>query len=118
MAKGQIKQKMTEETLRKLDEVFAIDGSIEEACYYANISPDTYYRWVKEKPELSERFKRLRERPVLKARQTVVKSLDQPEYAFKYLERKKKNEFAQRTELSGSNGSPIELSGIDISIRK
>jgi hypothetical protein len=41
----------------------------------------------------------LREKPVLIARQTVVKSLkDNPEMALKYLERKRKKEFSTRTE--------------------
>lgn len=110
MAKGQIKQKLTEDTIRKLEEAFAIDASVKEACYYADISTDTYYRWIKEFPELSDKLERLREKPVLKARQTVVKSLDNPDYAFKYLERKKKDEFSPRHELTGKDGNPIETS--------
>ena len=102
--------KLTEDTIRKLEEAFAIDASVKEACYYADISTDTYYRWIKEFPELSDKLERLREKPVLKARQTVVKSLDNPDYAFKYLERKKKDEFSPRHELTGKDGNPIETS--------
>lgn len=90
--------KMTDEAVRKLEEAFAIDASIEEACYYADISRDTYYRWIKENKQLSDKFERLRNRPILKARQTVVKSLDNPDMAFKYLERKRKTEFSQKIE--------------------
>ena len=102
--------KMTQDNINKLKEVFAIDGTIAEACYYANISVQTYYDWIKKNPKLSEEFNALRERPVLKARQTVIKSLDQPDYAFKYLERKKKDEFSPRQELTGKDGNPIETS--------
>lgn len=102
--------KMTQDTINKLKEVFAMDGTIAEACYYANISVQTYYDWTKKNPKLSEEFNALRERPVLKARQTVIKSLDQPDYAFKYLERKKKDEFSPRQELTGKDGNPIETS--------
>ena len=104
--------KMTQDNINKLKEVFAIDGTIAEACYYANISVQTYYDWIKKNPKLSEEFNALRERPVLKARQTVIKSLDQPDYAFKYLERKKKDEFSLRSELTGPEGellSPIKI---------
>ena len=108
MAKGQIKQKQTPETLGKLDEVFAIDGTVEEACYYANISPSTYYEWTKEKPELVERFDRLRERPVLLARQTAVKFVNQSyANAMDYLSRKKKKEFATRSEMTGADGKDL-----------
>ena len=102
--------KLTEDTIRKLEEAFSIDASVKEACYYADISTDTFYRWIKEYPKLSYKLERLREKPVLKARQTVVRSLDNPDYAFKYLERKKKDEFSPRQELTGKDGEPIKTS--------
>lgn len=102
--------KLTEDTIRKLEEAFSIDASVKEACYYADISTDTFYRWIKKYPKLSYKLERLREKPVLKARQTVVRSLDQPDYAFKYLERKKKDEFSPRKELTGKDGNPIQTS--------
>jgi len=92
--------KMTEEVVKKLEEVFAIDGSIPEACYYANISRQSYYNWIDSFPEYKERFDRLRQRPVLKARQTVVKALDNPDYAFKYLEKKRKKEFGNAIDVT------------------
>lgn len=109
MAKGQIKQKLTAETIRKLEYVFSIDGTVLEACYFAGISQDTFYRWVREFPELSEKFNILRQNPVLKARQAVVGALDNPEYAFKYLERKMKKEFSLRTELTGADGGSLKV---------
>ena len=102
--------KLTEDTIRKLEEAFSIDASVKEACYYADISTDTFYRWIKKYPKLSYKLERLREKPVLKARQTVVRSLGNPDYAFKYLERKKKDEFSPRQELTGKDGNPIETS--------
>lgn len=109
MAIGQIKQKMTEDTLRKLDEVFAIDGSIEEACFFADIATSTYYLWVKENPELSERFNRLRNNPVLKARKTVNDKLGESyQNAMDYLKRKKKIEFGDNVDVTTGN-KPIPL---------
>lgn len=90
---------MIEANINKLREVFALDGTIAEACYYANISTQTYYNWIEKNPKLVDEFEALRNRPVLKARGTVIKALDQPEIAFRYLERKAKKEFSQRSEL-------------------
>ena len=90
--------KKTPEIIQKIEEVAALDGSVEEMAYYAGIHRETLYVWMKEDKEFSDRIQELRERPVLKARQTVVKSLDDADIAFKYLERKKKHEFSQRTE--------------------
>jgi hypothetical protein len=94
--------KLTDETVKKLEEAFAIDASIPEACYYADISKQTYYNWIEANPDLKEKFDRLREKPVLKARQTVVGNLDNPEMALRYLERKRKAEFSVRQELEHS----------------
>jgi hypothetical protein len=85
--------------IAKLEQAFAYDCTVLEACSYANISKDTFYRYIKEHPEFSDRIEQLREMPVLQARQSVVSALaSNPELALKYLERKKRKEFATRTE--------------------
>lgn len=90
--------KRTVEVTKKIEEVAALDGSVEEMAYYAGVHRDTLYLWLKQDKTFSDRIAELRERPVLKARQTVVKSLEDPDRAFRYLERKRKREFSTRTE--------------------
>lgn len=90
---------VTEAVLGKLQEAFAFDCSIEEACFYADINPDTYYVYVKKHPKFSEKVKALKQRPVLLARQSVINGFaDDPNLALKYLERKRKAEFSTKTE--------------------
>jgi hypothetical protein len=98
---------MTTAVLNKLEEVFAIGGSDEEACFYANISHQTLYNYQKDNPEFVERKEALKNKPILKARQTVVKSLDDANHAFRFLERKKKAEFGNSVEISGEIVSKI-----------
>lgn len=100
---------MTPETISKLEEVFSIGGSDNEACFYAGIGKSTLYNYQQEHPEFVERKEALKERPILKARQTVVKSLDDADMALKFLERKKKDEFSLRTELTGQNGEALQI---------
>jgi len=101
---------MTSEVLQKLEQVFSIGGSDEEACIYANIAPSTLYNYQKEHPEFLERKRLLKQRPLLKARQTIVANLDNPEFAKWYLERKKKSEFSQRIDSDiTSGGKPIPI---------
>lgn len=95
---------ITPQILAKLEEVFAIGGTDAEAIFYADISKDAFYDYQKEHPEFSERKEKLKERPILKARKTIVQSLDQPEHAKWYMERKRKNEFANRTETDITSG--------------
>lgn len=100
---------MTSEVVIKLEQAFAIDATVEEACSYAEISRNTFYEYLKKNPEFQDRIDDLRNRPILKARQTIVKSLDNPQQAQWYLERKKKREFAQRNEHTGADGEPLNL---------
>lgn len=100
--------KMTEVTLGKLEQAFAYDSSIEEACFYADINPDTYYAYVKAHPEFSERVKALRNRPVLDARQKVVSSIKADvKVAQWYLERKAKKEYGANVDIT-SEGEKLE----------
>jgi hypothetical protein len=101
---------MTEIVLGKLQEAFAYDCSVEEACFYADINPDTYYSYVKKHPDFSERVKALKQRPILAARQKVIKDIeDNVDTAKWYLERKRKSEFSNKTEVSNTHRiiSPI-----------
>lgn len=105
--------KMSDDTIRKLEQAFAIGADVTKACAYADISHDTYYRWIKEKPELSERFSRLQEQPILKALQEVVKGMDNnPELALKYLERRWKDRYSTRVENTGADGEDLKLTQI------
>lgn len=90
--------KLTDENRVKIKEAAAIGASAEEMAYFCNVSKQTIYNWFKVDPELFDEIERLRERPVLKARQTIVKALDDPEQAKWFLARKRKKEFSERTE--------------------
>lgn len=98
---------MTPEIVSKLEEVFSIGGSDEEACFYANIGKSTLYNYQQANPEFVERKEALKEKPILKARQTVVKSLEDANHAFRYLEKKRKKEFGNTIEISGELTSKI-----------
>ncbi len=79
---------MTPEVLHKLEEAFAIGCSDTEACSYADISPRTLYKYQEEEPEFIQRKEQLKEKPILKAKNTIVKALGEPEHAKWYLERR------------------------------
>lgn len=85
---------MTPETLRKLEEAFAIGSTKKEACAYAEIGESTLYDYLIEHPDFSDRIEALIQKPILKAKNTVVSNLDDVETAKWYLSRKKKDEFS------------------------
>ncbi len=94
--------------LLKLEEAFAIGASDVEACLYADISPTALYEYQKKNKEFRERKERLKEKPTLKARQTVVQNLDDKELAFKYLIRKRRDEFASKMEIDSHDRDDLE----------
>lgn len=98
---------MTPETVKRLEDAFALGCTDEEACLYADIGTSTLYNFQNSCPDFVERKNELKQRPFLKARQTILKNLDNPEMAKWYMERKKKNEFAQRTENTGADGKDL-----------
>lgn len=67
--------KLTPEVVGKLKEAFAIGATIEQACFYAEIHPSTYYDWVKKNPELSEEFDKMKEKMPLKAKENIAKKI-------------------------------------------
>jgi len=104
---------MTPDVINKLESVFAIGGTDKEACAYADISHQTLYDYQHNNPEFVERKEMLKERPFIKARQTIVKALDNPADAQWFLERKRKSEFAARTEHTGADGTALNVQVIN-----
>lgn len=89
--------KLTDITIKKLEEAFAIDCTVEDACFYAEISVQTYYNWISRHPDLKKRFEELQARPVLLARQTVVKKIPESyANAMDYLKKKRPKEFLDK----------------------
>jgi len=85
--------------LQKLVDAFSLGCTDEEACIYVDISMATLYNYQERHPEFVERKKLLKQRPFLKARNTVVKALDEPDHAEWYLERKGRDEFGAKTKI-------------------
>lgn len=98
---------LTDEALRKIEEVAALGGTVREMALYAGIHHDTIYARMKEDKAFSDRIEALQETPVLKARRTFVAALEKPFYAVEYLKRKRRDEFAERQELTGKDGEQV-----------
>lgn len=101
--------KLTEETRKKAYEAAALGASVLELAFYVNVSRRTFYNWIKMDEAFAEEIDRLRQKPILKARQTIVKSLDDPSGAQWFLERKLKKEFSTRQEVTGEDGKAISV---------
>lgn len=92
---------MTQETLTKLQYAFEIGASDREACLFAEISLQTLYNHQEKHPEYVEQKEAWKDKPLFIARQAVIKGIQNgdADIALKYLERKKKDEFAPKAQI-------------------
>lgn len=85
----------------KIEEVAALDGTVEEMAYYCDVSRQTIYNWFAADPEFFDRVERLRLRPILKARETINKKMSESySNAIDYLKRKKRLEFGDNIDVT------------------
>jgi hypothetical protein len=108
--------KLTKETIAKLEQAFAYGCSDLEACLYADISHTALYNYQNKNPEFVERKERLKETPVLKARESVIRShKTDPRLAWEYLKHRKSNEFSTSSSLKHEGEITIGalLAGMD-----
>lgn len=103
---------MTPEKILLLEQAFSMGCSDLEACLHADIGKTTLYNFQQKHPEFVERKEKLKEKLILKSRTVIADALNKKDEntAKWYLERKKKDEFGTRTELTGVSGSPIVIS--------
>lgn len=99
----------TPETVSRLEEIFKVGANDTEACLYANISRDSYYDKLKSDPEFSDRMTAAKDFSILAAKKTLVKAVleGDKQSAQWLLERRRKEEYAPRQELSGPEGVPL-----------
>ena len=106
--------KMTPETIEKLRQAFIIGATKEEACAYAEISKVTLYSYIDKNPDFVNDIEAWQKTPLLKAKATVNKNLDDTKTAQWYLERRAK-EFKPKQDLTTNDKdlpTPI-LNGIE-----
>lgn len=102
--------KLTPEVRKKMEEAAALDASIPELCFYAGVTKQTYYNWKEQDPEFFDRLDELRNKPVLLARQTIMRGIAKdPNHAFRYVEKKRPKEFASTTKLEHSGAVDTNL---------
>ena len=99
----------TLETIAKLEEAFLNGATDKEAIFLAQVSSAAFYNYEKNNPEFVERKEGLKDMVKYKARMNITGAINMGDKTLSqwYLERKAKDEFAQRTEQTGKDGTPL-----------
>lgn len=101
---------MTQSVVQKLETAFEWGATDVEASIYAGISKQTLYNYIQENPEFLDRKEALKTKPILLARKSLIEGVQtDPDLALKFLERKRKDEFSLRKEVTGKDGDPIAV---------
>lgn len=113
MTKNQVgrPRAITPKILDKLEEAFKLGCTNREACFYADVAESTFYDFLKEYPEYSEKINAWKEYEKIQARGVIHKALQSGDrdIAKWYLERKAKDEFSTKQEIGGNLDLTIEV---------
>ena len=103
--------KLTPETIDKLRTAFLMGCSDVEACLFADISKTALYNYQQKHPEFVDKKEMWKKNLVLHARNVVAKALknDDEATAKWFLERRCKEEFGTRTEITGADGGSVSV---------
>lgn len=110
---------MIPETVKKLEEGFAQGFSVDNACIWANISKQTFYTYCEKNVGYLDYCKTLQKKPLIKSILVINKALNEGDVSTAkwYAERKGKEEFSTRQELTGTDGKQLMPPKIIISTK-
>lgn len=101
--------------LKVLEDLFKNGAKVKYALFEAGIPSSTYYDYLKAHPDFSEQVEYWQTYPEMIARHSVLKHMvEDGRLAMDYLKSKCKDEFGQRTEITGADGDSIAMPTIQI----
>lgn len=103
---------MTDEMVNKLEYGFLKGLTDEQCCLFAGISKQTLYDYCHNHPEFTDRKELLKQNPTVKAKINIAEGIENGDEDLSkwYLERKSKDEFSlkQDVSVSGNVNNPFE----------
>lgn len=103
---------MTKDMVNKLEYGFSKGLTDAQCCLFVGISKQTLYDYCHEHPEFTDRKELLKQNPSMKAKINIAEGIEagDPDLSKWYLERKNKDEFSlkQDVSVSGTVNNPLE----------
>lgn len=100
---------MTPEVIAKLEGAFANGMTDGQACIIAGISKNTLYDYIQRNPNFGNRKEMLKQRVDIQAKKVIVDAINNGDTgtAKFWVERRCKDEFSTRQELTGTDGKQL-----------
>ena len=106
------KKKGDEAVLQRLEKIFRMDGTVNEACNYAGICTSTYYEWLDD-PAFCRRMEAAQQFPFLKARKWLMKNIEREDIrAIDIFLKKRDPRYKDKSEVDVA----ATVEGVDIEI--
>lgn len=88
------------DTVRKLEQAFAIGCTVEEACFVSGVSRSAYYKRLEDDEQFMDKMERSKLYMIIQSRHTVYKAIQAGDVktSMWYLERKRKDEFGIKSQ--------------------
>jgi hypothetical protein len=105
---------MTPEVIAKLEEAYLKGCTDAEACFYADISLTTLYNYCEKHEEFRDRKELLKQNPLFKARDVLLKALENGDVntANKLIDRKE----GSKLQVGGIGGGPVRIQAVEYAI--
>lgn len=99
------------EIVTKLEREYSYGLTDAEACFNAGVSRQWLNRYMKVHPEFRDRKEQLKRQPLVMAKRVIVDAISNgdKQQANWYAERKGKDEFSTRSEVTGADAQPISV---------
>lgn len=103
---------MTDAVVSKLEYGFMKGLNVTECCHYANISRNCFYEYLEKNPDFKDRTEELKSNPSTRAKLNVVEAIENGDTDLSkwWLERKNRDEFSTKQEVSADVKGDIEIS--------
>ena len=103
--------KYNDEVVTRLTQALRAGNTRRASCAYSGISEDTFAVWLKDIPEFSDAIKKAEGDAELRNVALIQKAASDGTWqaAAWWLERRRKNDFALRTEHTGAEGSSVKV---------
>src|SRR5437763_224382 len=91
---------MTDEVVRKLEEAFSMDCTVDEAVAYAGIGARTYYDERERNEAFAQKMDRAQQFPFVLAKKTVLNAMkdDDGALALKWLKNRQRDRYHEKVE--------------------
>lgn len=103
--------KLTNDVVKKLEEAFKYDFTIDEACYYAGISRESYYNYCEKDKTFLTKMDAAKAFVAMAAKKNVARAITDEnsiENSWKYLQKRQPDLYSEKQKIETNSAVTLE----------